>query len=374
MKKILFCNNLLGGLLLFRKNVIDHFLSKGYEVVLVVIKGDVASPNVETLESGVKVYSIDVSRTSTNPFNDLRFFLRLFNIIRAEKPNYVFNYTIKPNIYGAMACKLIGIPCTNMMAGLGYTFTNNSFSSRIARALYKLGLSCAQHLFLLNEENVKELSRLRLCNEKKIIWLKGGEGVDVNHYRYFDNSSEEICFLFIGRLIEEKGYREFVKAAKMVLQKYPNVQFHIVGEYDLSYPKAVSKEEVTADTKEANIDYLGVYKDMMELYKQPGYVVCIPSYYSEGLNRSLMEGCAVGKPIITTNHPGCREMVVDGENGFVVETRNVEALVRAMEKYILLSEEDKRKMSQRSRSLAEQNFDVRDVIAQYEKLVRAALN
>lgn len=119
MKKILFCNNLLGGLLLFRKNVIDHFLSKGYEVVLVVIKGDVASPNVETLESGVKVYSIDVSRTSTNPFNDLRFFLRLFNIIRAEKPNYVFNYTIKPNIYGAMACKLIGIPCTNMMAGLG---------------------------------------------------------------------------------------------------------------------------------------------------------------------------------------------------------------------------------------------------------------
>lgn len=374
MKKILFCNNLLGGLLLFRKNVIDHFIGKGYEVVLVAIKGDAASPNVETLGNGVRVYSIDVSRTSTNPFNDLQFFFQLFKILRSEKPSYVFNYTIKPNIYGAMACKLLGIPCTDMMAGLGYTFTNNSLSSRIARMLYKIGLYCSQHLFLLNEENVKEVSRLRLCNEKKIIWLKGGEGVDVNHYRYFDNSSEEICFLFIGRLIEEKGYREFVKAAKMVLQKYPNVQFHIVGEYDLSYPKAVSKEEVTVDTKEANIDYLGVYKDMMELYKQPGYVVCIPSYYSEGLNRSLMEGCAVGKPIITTNHPGCREMVVDGENGFVVETRNVEALVRAMEKYILLSEEDKRKMSQRSRSLAEQNFDVRDVIAQYEKLVRAALN
>ena len=374
MKKILFCNNLLGGLLLFRKNVIDHFIGKGYEVVLVAIKGDAVSPNVETLGNGVRVYSIDVSRTSTNPFNDLQFFFQLFKILRSEKPSYVFNYTIKPNIYGAMACKLLGIPCTDMMAGLGYTFTNNSLSSRIARMLYKIGLYCSQHLFLLNEENVKEVSRLRLCNEKKIIWLKGGEGVDVNHYRYFDNSSEEICFLFVGRLIEEKGYREFVKAAKMVLQKYPNVQFHIVGEYDLSYPKAVSKEEVTADTKEANIDYLGVYKDMMELYKQPGYVVCIPSYYSEGLNRSLMEGCAVGKPIITTNHPGCREMVVDGENGFVVETRNVEALVRAMEKYILLSEEDKRKMSQRSRSLAEQNFDVRDVIAQYEKLVRAALN
>ncbi|WP_315517377.1 glycosyltransferase family 4 protein [Hoylesella shahii] len=374
MKKILFCNNLLGGLLLFRKNVIDHFIGKGYEVVLVAIKGDAASPNVETLGNGVRVYSIDVSRTSTNPFNDLQFFFQLFKILRSEKPSYVFNYTIKPNIYGAMACKLLGIPCTDMMAGLGYTFTNNSLSSRIARMLYKIGLYCSQHLFLLNEENVKEVSRLRLCNEKKIIWLKGGEGVDVNHYRYFDNSSEEICFLFIGRLIEEKGYREFVKAAKMVLQKYPNVQFHIVGEYDLSYPKAVSKEEVTADTKEANIDYLGVYKDMMELYKQPGYVVCIPSYYSEGLNRSLMEGCAVGKPIITTNHPGCKEMVVDGENGFVVETRNVEALVRAMEKYIVLSEEDKRKMSLRSRSWAEQQFDVKNVIIQYERLVHAEFN
>ena len=371
MKKILFCNNLLGGLLLFRKNVIDHFISKGYEVALVAIKGDTASPSVETLGNGVKVYSIDVSRTSTNPFNDLRFFLRLFNIIRAEKPNYVFNYTIKPNIYGAMACKLMGIPCTNMMAGLGYTFTNNSFSSKIARALYKLGLSCAQHLFLLNEENVKELSRLRLCNEKKIIWLKGGEGVDVNHYRYFDNSSERICFLFIGRLIEEKGYREFVQAAKNVLERHPHVEFHIVGEYDLSYPKAISKEEVKNDTTDGSIKYLGVYKDMMQLYSQPGYVVCIPSYYSEGLNRSLMEGCAVGKPIITTNHPGCREMVVDRENGFVVEKRNVESLARAMEKYILLSEEDKRRMSLKSRSLAEQKFDVKNVIAQYESLVHA---
>ena len=186
MKKILFCNNLLGGLLLFRKNVIDHFIGKGYEVVLVAIKGDAASPNVETLGNGVRVYSIDVSRTSTNPFNDLQFFFQLFKILRSEKPSYVFNYTIKPNIYGAMACKLLGIPCTDMMAGLGYTFTNNSLSSRIARMLYKIGLYCSQHLFLLNEENVKEVSRLRLCNEKKIIWLKGGEGVDVNHYRYFE--------------------------------------------------------------------------------------------------------------------------------------------------------------------------------------------
>ena len=158
------------------------------------------------------------------------------------------------------------------------------------------------------------------------------------------------------------------------MERHPHVEFHIVGEYDLSYPKAISKEEVKNDTTDGSIKYLGVYKDMMELYSQSGYVVCIPSYYSEGLNRSLMEGCAVGKPIITTNHPGCKEMVVDGENGFVVEKRNVELLARAMEKYILLSKEDKRNMSLKSRSLAEQQFDVKNVIIQYERLVHAEFN
>ena len=180
MTKILFCNNLLSGMLLFRRDIIQHFKEQGTTIVLVVIKSETDEKYLEEL-TGIKVYTIDVSRTSTHPLNDLRFFSSFWKILGKEKPDYVFNYTIKPNIYGAIACRLRGIPCTDMMAGLGYTFTNNNLSSKIARTLYRIGLACAQHLFLLNEENVQAVKRLKLCNDKKMIWLKGGDGVNLAH-------------------------------------------------------------------------------------------------------------------------------------------------------------------------------------------------
>ncbi len=371
MSKILFCNNLLSGMLLFRKDIIHHFREQQKDIVLVVIKSEADEKYLEEL-IGIKVYTIDVSRTSTNPLNDLRFFSSFWKILSKEKPDYVFNYTIKPNIYGAIACRLRGIPCTDMMAGLGYTFTNNNLSSKIARTLYRIGLACAQHLFLLNEENVKAVKQLKLCNDKKIIWLKGGEGVNLNHYQYFNNETDSITFLFIARLIEEKGYRQFVKAAKIIREKYPNVQFQVVGEYDFTYPKAISKEEVAKDVEDGYIKYMGVTTNMLDFYSRPGYIICIPSYYSEGLNRSLMEGCAVGKPIITTEHSGCKEMVIDGKNGYIVPKQDVVALANAMEKYILLPTVEKNAMSLNSRKWAEKHFDVKIVIAEYEKILLSA--
>jgi len=371
MSKILFCNNLLSGMLLFRRDIIQHFKEQGKAIVLVVIKSEADEKYLEEL-IGIKVYTIDVSRTSTNPLNDLRFFSSFWKILGKEKPDYVFNYTIKPNIYGAIACCLRGIPCTDMMAGLGYTFTNNNLSSKIARTLYRIGLACAQHLFLLNEENVQAVKKLKLCNDKKIIWLKGGEGVNLNHYQYFNNETQSITFLFIARLIEEKGYRQFVKAAKLIREKYPDVQFHVVGEYDFTYPKAISKEEVEKDVEDGYIKYMGVTTNMLDFYSRPGYIICIPSYYSEGLNRSLMEGCAVGKPIITTEHWGCKEMVIDGKNGYLVPKQDVAALANAMEKYILQPTAEKNAMSLNSRKWAEKHFDVKIVIAEYEKILLSA--
>jgi len=373
MSKILFCNNLLSGMLLFRKDIIQHFKEQGKTIVLVVIKSETDEKYLEEL-TGIKVYTIDVSRTSTHPLNDLRFFSSFWKILGKEKPDYVFNYTIKPNIYGAIACRLRGIPCTDMMAGLGYTFTNNNLSSKIARTLYRIGLACAQHLFLLNEENVQAVKRLTLCNDKKIVWLKGGEGVDLNHYQYFNNEAPQVTFLFVARLIEEKGYREFVGAAKIIHQQYPEVKFQVVGEYDLTYPKAISKEEIAKDVAEGIIEYMGVTTNMLEFYSRPSYVICIPSYYSEGLNRSLMEGCAVGKPIITTQHPGCKEMVIDGKNGYLVPKQDIVVLADAMEKYILLPAAEKNAMSLNSRQWAEEHFDVKKVIAEYEQILVSAIS
>ena len=366
--KILFCNNNLAGMILFRKEVMRHFLERGCDVVVVtpdktsILCGD-------NLPDGIKLRCVKMNRTSTNPFLDMMYVVRLARIFRQERPDYIFNYTIKPNIYGSMMAKIQGIPCTCMMAGLGYAFTNNSLPSRIARVLYRIGIRNSEHLLLLNEENVRTVRSLNLCDDRKIEYLKGGEGVNLNYYTYCDNRSDVTTFLFIARLIEEKGYRDFVDAARIVKAQYPEVRFQVIGEYDLGYPRAVTEEEVTSDVKEGVIEFLGTTNDMRQYYRLPGYVICIPSYYSEGLNRSLMEGCSAGKPIITTDHPGCREMVIEGVNGFKVPTKDPKALAEAMIRYFKLTPEAKQKMSIESRKLAEQRFDVNHVIEVYDRCI-----
>ena len=366
--KILFCNNNLDGMLLFRKEVICHFLEKGYEVV-VVTPDKTSSLGIGSLPDRVVMRQVKMDRTSTNPFLDIVYAVRLARIFRQERPDYIFNYTIKPNIYGSIMAKMLGIPCTSMMAGLGYAFTNDSLPSKIARWLYRVGISYSQHLLLLNESNVQLVKSLGLCDDSKIVFLEGGEGVDTGYYGFSDNRSDVTTFLFIARLKEEKGYMEFVGAARMVRKEYPEARFQVIGEYDLGYPRAISKEQVMRDVSEGAIEYLGQTNDIRQYYRQPGYVICIPSYYSEGLNRSLMEGCSAGKPIITTDHPGCREMVIDGVNGFMVPPKDPEALAEAMIKYLRLSPEARQSMSVESRNLAERKFDVNHVVAVYDRIV-----
>lgn len=371
--KILFCNNNLAGMILFRKEVMCHFLEIGCDVV-VVTPDKTSILCADNLPDGIKLRCVKMNRTSTNPFLDMMYVVRLARIFRQERPDYIFNYTIKPNIYGSMMAKMQGIPCTCMMAGLGYAFTNNSLPSRIARVLYRIGIRNSQHLLLLNESNVRLVRSLNLCDDKKIEYLKGGEGVNLSYYTYSDNQSDMTTFLFIARLIEEKGYRDFVDAARIVKAQYREVRFQVIGEYDLGYPRAVTQEQVTSDVKEGVIEFLGTTNDMRQYYRQPGYVICIPSYYSEGLNRSLMEGCSAGKPIITTDHPGCREMVIDGVNGFKVPTKDPKALAEAMIRYLKLTPEAKKKMSIESRKLAEHQFDVKHVIEVYDRIVSSAVN
>lgn len=356
-------------MVLFRKEVMVHFLEKGYAIVIIAPYERKGNRRRDLLPKGVVYIPVKMNRTSVNPLEDIIYFGRLLKIFKKEKPDYIFNYTIKPNIYGAIAAKLLGIPCSSMIAGLGYTFTNNKISSKIARTLYRIGMKCSQYLLLLNEENMKTVKEKKLCEENKIVLLTGGEGVDLDHYVFFDNRADNINFLFVARLIEEKGYMEFVEAARSVKEMFPEVRFRVIGRFDNEYPQAISQEQVEADNNSGVIEYLGTTNNMLEYYQEPGCVICIPSYYSEGLNRSLMEGCAVGKPIITTCHPGCKETVVDGKNGFLVIPKDAKSLADAMIKYIKLSDDEKRKMSVESRNLAVQRFDVKKVIQIYERIV-----
>lgn len=368
--KILFNNNVLSGLLTFREDVIKHFIDQGHEVVLVTPYTD-DERLLKRIPSKAKHLQIDMARDSMNPIHDLKYLFRLLKIFRKEKPDYVFNYTIKPNIYGSLACKLTGVSSTAMLAGLGYTFSHKGIAAKVGRTLYRFALKFPQHVLFLNRNNVEVAKHIHLCKTDKIIWLEGGEGVNLNKYGFHDNSSHEIKFLFIARLIREKGYYEFVSASQEIKKQYPDVHFLVAGGLSLTSPGHVTKQELENDIQNGAIEYLGNVNDMPALYKQPGICVVIPSYYSEGLNRSLMEACSAGKPIITTDMPGCIETVVDGKNGYLVRPKDLKSLTNAINKYLTLSEDERKSMSLASRKMAEDKFDVEKVIAIYDSIIES---
>ena len=371
--KILFNNNNTFGLSVFRVDIINHFLQAGHEVVLVAPVRE--SDSLKKIPAGAKMIPINANRASTGIMDNIGYFKQLYRIFKKEKPDYIFNYTIKPNIYGAIAAKLQGIPNTCMLAGLGYAFSHNDISSTIARLLYRVSMKCTQHVMVLNESNYKTLIDMKLCNKDKIIWLKGGEGVSLTKYPFYDNSSQDVTFILIGRMIAEKGYRIFVEAAKTVKEHSNHVRFQVIGTFADGSPDVTSnitRQEVDLDVKNGYIEYLGTFSNMLEIYSRPGTVITIPSYYSEGLNRSLMEACSCGKPIITTSIPGCKETVIDGVNGYMVKPRDITSLADAMARYLDLTQEQKRQMSLKSRNLAQQRFNINDVIAVYDDIIAKA--
>ena len=363
--KIMFVNNHLRGLLLFRMDVMRHLQAQGYEVVAVVPSSDTDMQEGH----GFRILYVPMERKSVNPFRDMMLFFSLVRVFRQEMPQYAFLYTIKPNIYGTLAAQLCGVRSSMMMAGLGFAFTNNSLLNRIARGMYRIALSYAEHLFLLNEEDVKTVKDLGMCKPDKIVHMKSGEGVNLQRFAFHDNRSDRFRFLFVGRLLREKGVLDFVEAANEVKQKCPETVFQIAGEPDTDSLGDLTSREMAAITASDMVDYLGRV-DMVEKLKEPGLVMVIPSYYSEGLNHSLREGCAAGKPIITTNQPGCREVVIDGKNGYLVPVRQPHALAEAMLRYMSLSDDEKLIMSQESRRLAESRFDVSRVFNAYDEILR----
>lgn len=370
-KRILFCDNTLWGLINFRGDIINYYLKQGYDVYLVAPEKEDKQMVIE-VPKGVTFISVAMGRTSTSPLNDLRYFLALWKIYGKIRPHYCFHYTIKPNIYGSIVASLRGVECTTaMIAGLGYVFSNKSIAATIARLLYKIGLRFTDFLFVLNEGNRSLILQTNLCGEEKVILLNGGEGVNTQKFSFYDNSpAYPVTFTFIGRVLYDKGYAEFVEAAEIVKAKYPETQFEIWGPMDPQFPNAVPLERLQFDVGRNIISYKGFTNNTCDIYNRSGIVVTIPSSYHEGMNRSLMEACSTGKPIICTRIHGCMELVREGMNGYTVPTHDGKALAAAMLKYISLSEEEKLKMSAAARSIAERDFSIESVIEKYKKIVR----
>jgi glycosyltransferase involved in cell wall biosynthesis len=366
--KILFCDNALASLINFRSDVISYFLQAGCEVVLVAPKIEENKQMEKVVPIGCKFYNIEMEPVSVNPLKDIAYFGRLLRIYRHELPDIVFHYTIKPNIYGTFAARLCRFKTVAMVAGLGYVFTNNSMLNKIGCLLYKSMLLLSHKVISLNRRNYKLLLDRKFAKKRQMILFDGGEGVNLEQYSYKKSRFDSVTFLMVARILYDKGYDEFVKAAGIVKSKYPDAKFKLLGPLDVVSPMGVPKDIVNKDVDDGLIEYMGITNDVQSIMGHPNVVSVLPSYH-EGLSRSLMEACAMGKPIITTNIPGCKETVDNGVNGFLVAVKRADSLAEAMIKFIELPRDKKIAMSEASYKKALKEFDVNNVLTRYQNIV-----
>ena len=366
--KLVFCNNSLSGLYTFRRDVYLHFIKQGHEVIVIYPKSIDELFYQNIVEKQCRCIPVDMFPNSQNILLDFKLYKQLKAIYKKERPDMVFNYTIKPNIYSAFAARSLGIRTIDMMAGLGYVFNGLSINKILARALYRFGLNCADKVIVLNQDNYNTIVN-KYVHSDKLILFEGGEGVNMKEYPYKDNHFENIRFLMVARLLYDKGFQQFVDAAEIVKKKFPQVKFELLGGFSEDSPTGVKRSVLQEYVDKGIIDYLGVTNDVPSYVLRDGIVVVVASYYMEGMNRALMEACSMGRPIITTNLPGRKEMVDDGITGYCIEPKNAQALADACMKFIELSEIDKVKMAKASYEKCKKQFDVVHVLEKYDDIV-----
>lgn len=351
----------------FRLNLIKKLENEKLEVIVIAPVDEY----IHYLNNVANIRHVPLktlSRKSTNPFKDIVLFNELNSIYKKEKPDLVIHYTIKPNIYGNLAAALNKIKSICAVTGLGYTFLNKGFTNLAARFLYKFSFQFSDRVIFENQDDRALFIREKLAAEKKCISMKGC-GVNTNYFRPLVNGRQNgnRVFLFIGRLLYDKGIVEFVEAAKIVKAKISNTEFWVVGELDSGNPSAIDKEQLVKWVNEKDIHYCGTTKDIRGYMKQTDVVV-LPSY-REGLPKVILEGMAMGKPIITTDTAGCRETVEENENGFLVPVKDANKLANAMIKMALFSDEELEEMGNVSREKTLEIFDDKIIANQFMEII-----
>lgn len=362
MRKILILANNDIGLHKFRKELIEELL-KDNQVFISLPNGEFVK---ELIDLGCEFIDTNISRRGTNPITDLKLMFEYKKILNRVKPDVVLSYTIKPNVYGGMMCRLTKTPYIANITGLGTAVENGGVLQSITIFLYKLALKNASCVFFQNKENAEFLNSKGIIKGKqKII---PGSGVNLDHYEILNYPEDDtINFLFISRVMKQKGIEQYLDAAKYIREKYPNTRFHILGFCEDSY------EEKLKDMHEKGVVvYHGMQSDVRKFH-QISHCTVHPTYYPEGMSNVLLESAACGRPIITTNRSGCREIVDDRINGYVVEQQNSQDLIEKIEKFLELSVEEKKQMGLAGRTKVEREFDRQIVIEAYKNEINAVM-
>lgn len=352
----------------FRRDLIVQMVRDGVEVFATTAPDD----RVDELRAlGVNWEPLPVDPKGTNPLADLGLVWRLSRVFRRWRPDCVLLFTVKPVIYGAIAARMSGVPSIATITGLGAAFINENWVTRIIRGLYRVALRWPAQVLFQNREDLAYFLSERMVR-RELTGLVAGSGVDLQHYSVapFPDRRGGIVFLYVGRMLWDKGLAEYVAAARILRTRIGNARFAMLGQVGVSNPAAIEQSTIDQWVAEGVVEYWGATDDVRPFVAK-AHCVVLPSY-REGLPRSLLEGAAMGRPLVATDAVGCREVLTDGQNGYSCAVRDPESLASALRRLAELDEEVFLDMAQASRAKVVHEFAKERVIATYAEAIGAA--
>lgn len=372
MQKIIIALNSSWNIINFRSGLIKALIAEGFDVVAVAPE-DKYSYLIQEMDC--KFVPISMNSQGKNIFSDISLLFSYIKILYKENPDALLTFTIKPNIYGSFAARLLRIPRINNISGLGAVFINPGFVTKVVKFLYKLALKNTNVVFFQNLDDFTYFVGEKITSPKQSRVIPGS-GINLKDFEYVrlkkSNNLGELSFLLIARMLWDKGIQEYVNAAQIVKNEFANSKFFLLGPLDTNNPAGIPSNQITQWIKDRNIDYLGASDHVSEIIPLSDCIV-LPSY-REGVPKSLLEGAAMGRPLIATDVAGCKETIEDGLNGFLCMPRDAEDLADKMKNFIKLSHEERQSMGHRSRKKVEKEFDEKIVIENYLSAIYDAIN
>lgn len=364
---VVFSGNCGRSLYHFRIPVVKKLQQLGHKVIAVLPPDEYT--DIIRAEQVEVVLLKNMKPSSKNLFHDIKLYKEYISIYRSISPDIIFEYTIKPHIFSTLASRKLNIPCIAIVSGLGYSFTHKTTATFLLRKLYKFGVKKANQVWFSNNSDKEVFEELGFVRKENSLLLNG-EGIDTNYYTFNEPNTAERSFLFSGRLLYDKGIEIYFKAAQILKAKYPEVKFSILGFVNNDDPRSVAEEILQSWHQSGVVEYLGSTKNIKPYVKNCTCFV-LPSFYKEGMSTALMEAASIGRPLIASNIPGCKELVDHEKTGYICTPKSVEDLAAQMEKIILLSNDEILQMGKCSRNKMINEFDFKNIYPKYENAVNS---
>lgn len=362
-KRIAFVSNSAWSIYNFRLDVITHLVGQGYEV-LVLAPDDEYSALLQ--EHGCRFIPVIFDNRRKNPLQDFALYRQLKQHYRQQRPDFIFHFVAKPNIYGSLAAAALDIPSVAVITGLGYPFARRNWLYWVLKTLYKRALRKTKEVWFLNNEDAKIFITERIVNIEKVKVLPG-EGINTDHFAAAGrkvNEHKPFRFLMSTRLLYSKGISLYADAARILKKKNYDVTFELIGFFERSHPDSIAQEDLNRWQQEGLIQYSGFAKDVRPFLQKADCFV-FPSFYNEGVPRCLMEAASMELPIVTSNNRGCKEVVQNISTGFLCRLHDPFDLADKMEKILNLAAGERQRMGQQGRALVIKKFSIDKVIAEY---------